>query len=80
MERIEETVDFPVAIEPVRPRRSILMIWIDIGMVLGKEESERLAGPFDRGRSSRLLAALPILAYTPLIDLDIIGNITGPLT
>ena len=56
------------------------MIWIDIGMVLGKEESERLAGPFDRGRSSRLLAALPILAYTPLIDLDIIGNITGPLT
>lgn len=34
------------------------MIWIDIGMVLGKEESERLAGPFDRGRSSRLLAGI----------------------
>ncbi len=25
-ESIEETVDFPVAIEPVRPRRSILVV------------------------------------------------------
>ena len=30
-ERIEETVDFPVAIEPVRPRSSILVVSWEYG-------------------------------------------------
>jgi hypothetical protein len=56
------------------------MIWIDIGMVLGKEERRGWRGRLTEADLAGCWRALSILAYTPLFDLDNIGNNTGPLT